>query len=92
MFAGRGINQRPENRKTEMKKIDIPTPEKALEYLLSLPAEYTVSLPSSGELASPEADAAGVVADMPASELAQKLGEWDWRVDEITMALRDLKA
>lgn len=42
-----------------------------------------VTLPASGEMTSPEADALGTLVGMHPSEWARVWGQWEWRADAL---------
>jgi hypothetical protein len=57
--------------------------EQAAIAILLAAGTNTVTLPASGEMTSPEADALGTLVGMHPSEFAKVWGGWEWRADEL---------
>lgn len=74
---------------TEMKAIDLTTPEAALTYLRSLPGNTEISLPGAGET-KPDpgpGDAVAKITGESANAWSASMNRWEWTAAELVAAL-----
>lgn len=70
-----------------MTTIDLTSPESALNYLSSLPADQTISLPGHYTESTTEGDAVSAITEEAAHTWAGNRRQWEWTAVELVAVL-----
>jgi hypothetical protein len=72
---------------TTMITIDLTSAESALNYLRSLPADQSISLPGFGEASTTEGDAVRAITEESANGWANAHRQWEWTAVDLVATL-----